>query len=94
MTTAEVERVMELIDIDKNGYIEYSEWMAAMVDKKNLLDENRLRAAFNAIDVDGSEMIELDEIKRILIVGEDVAESVWEDILNEIDSDGNGSVDF
>jgi calcium-dependent protein kinase len=42
----EVERIMLAADIDKNGHIDYSEFIAATTDKRKLLSKERLKAAF------------------------------------------------
>ena len=42
----EVERIMQAADIDKNGHIDYSEFIAATTDKRKLLSKERLKAAF------------------------------------------------
>lgn len=38
----EVNRIMEIADTDKNGTIDYSEFVSATLNKNNLLSENRL----------------------------------------------------
>jgi Ca2+-binding EF-hand superfamily protein len=42
----EVERIMQNCDIDKNGHIDYSEFINATIDKRKLLSKERLKAAF------------------------------------------------
>jgi calcium-dependent protein kinase len=42
----EVERIMNTCDIDKNGAIDYTEFISATVDKRKLLSKERLKAAF------------------------------------------------
>ena len=51
-TAAEVEvhRIMENVDFDKNGSIDYSEFIAATVNKRHLLSKERLKAAFAVFD--------------------------------------------
>lgn len=50
----EVKRIMNLIDTDGNGTLEYSEFVAASVDRKILLSDKKLKIAFNMLDKDGS----------------------------------------
>lgn len=33
-------------DVDKNGEIDFGEWCAATINKRNLLNDNNLKAAF------------------------------------------------
>ena len=41
---------MQNVDIDKNGCIDYSEFIAATIDKRKLLSKERLKAAFAIFD--------------------------------------------
>lgn len=42
----EVDKIMKVADIDGSGEIDYSEWLMATVNKKNLVSEDKLRTAF------------------------------------------------
>lgn len=42
----EVERIMQAADLDKNGHIDYSEFINATIDKRKLLSKERLKTAF------------------------------------------------
>lgn len=46
----EVERIMSIVDIDKNGHIDYTEFISATMDKRKLLSKERLKSAFNLFD--------------------------------------------
>lgn len=46
----EINRIMEVIDTDHNGKIDYTEFITATIDKKNFLSKDRLRAAFQIFD--------------------------------------------
>jgi len=46
----EVMKIMEIIDMDKNGYIDYSEFLVATVNKNKLLSREKLEAAFKMFD--------------------------------------------
>eukprot|EP01055_Gregarina_sp_Pseudo9_P005901 Gregarina_sp_Pseudo_9__5900@NODE_932_length_2053_cov_149_630089_g874_i0_p1_GENE_NODE_932_length_2053_cov_149_630089_g874_i0NODE_932_length_2053_cov_149_630089_g874_i0_p1_ORF_typecomplete_len561_score109_39Pkinase/PF00069_25/1_6e83Pkinase_Tyr/PF07714_17/9_3e53EFhand_7/PF13499_6/7_5e13EFhand_7/PF13499_6/7_1e16EFhand_1/PF00036_32/0_0013EFhand_1/PF00036_32/0_00019EFhand_1/PF00036_32/1_1e05EFhand_1/PF00036_32/8_4e08EFhand_6/PF13405_6/0_00083EFhand_6/PF13405_6/4_8EFhand_6/PF13405_6/2_3e08EFhand_6/PF13 len=87
----EVDKILECVDFDKNGYIEYSEFVTVAMDKKVLLSKGRLQAAFNLFDVDGSGKIAADELRRIL---HDVDDAQWAQIIGEVDQNGDGEVDF
>eukprot|EP01057_Protomagalhaensia_wolfi_P006039 Protomagalhaensia_wolfi_Nauph_80__6038@NODE_835_length_1961_cov_19_201873_g628_i0_p2_GENE_NODE_835_length_1961_cov_19_201873_g628_i0NODE_835_length_1961_cov_19_201873_g628_i0_p2_ORF_typecomplete_len220_score55_01EFhand_7/PF13499_6/3_8e03EFhand_7/PF13499_6/1_4e12EFhand_7/PF13499_6/2_6e16EFhand_1/PF00036_32/0_00045EFhand_1/PF00036_32/4_8e05EFhand_1/PF00036_32/6_8e06EFhand_1/PF00036_32/2_5e08EFhand_8/PF13833_6/0_00093EFhand_8/PF13833_6/0_0011EFhand_8/PF13833_6/0_00098EFhand_8/PF13833_6/2_9e09EFhand len=87
----EVDKILESVDFDKNGYIEYSEFVTVAMDKKVLLSKGRLQAAFNLFDIDGSGKIAADELRRIL---HDVDDAQWAQIIGEVDQNGDGEVDF
>ena len=42
-----LDELFEIIDIDKNGCIEYQELLRALSDKNKLFSEDYLKAAFN-----------------------------------------------
>jgi calcium-dependent protein kinase len=46
----EVERIMRNCDTDKNGHIDYSEFISATIDKRKLLSKERLKHAFAIFD--------------------------------------------
>jgi len=88
----EVESVMARLDVDHNGYIDYTEFVMATINKKKLLSKERLQMAFAAFDKDGSGTITSDEIKTVLGVGTAVPEEEWKNIIREIDQNGDGEI--
>ena len=50
MTEYEIEEMFDRIDIDKSGEIDYSEFVMATINEKNLLTKEKLQAAFNMFD--------------------------------------------
>lgn len=46
----EVKSVLEKVDVDKNGFIDLTEFIVATIDKQKLLSSERLLAAFNMFD--------------------------------------------
>ena len=46
----EVERMFESIDIDKSGFIDYSEFVVASMNEKQLLTNEKLQQAFKMFD--------------------------------------------
>jgi len=61
----EIESIMENVDITGDGYIDYTEFLIATINKKTTLTKDRLIIAFNRFDVDGSGTISLETIKDI-----------------------------
>ena len=52
--------------MDGSGLIDYSEWVVATIDKKKLLTNEKLQAAFNIIDKDAGGSISIEELKIVL----------------------------
>jgi calcium-dependent protein kinase len=90
----EVDRIMKIADSDGSGEIDYSEWVVATMDKRKLLTNEKLEAAFNLFDKDGSGSISANEIREVLGVGKNIDEKIWNEIITEVDSNGDGEVSF
>lgn len=91
---AEFEKIMQIVDIDGNGYIEYQEFIAAAYSKKKILTDFNLKKAFDMFDKDKSGKISSDELKSVLGFGNEENGEVWVKIISEIDSDGDGEISF
>jgi len=46
----EVERIMNSVDVDKNGMIDYTEFITASINKDKMLTGERLKTAFDYFD--------------------------------------------
>jgi len=91
----EVDKIMAAADIDGSGEIDYSEWLAATTNRKNLLSEEKLQHAFSFFDSDGSGNIDLNEIIEIIGVKKNLVDAhVYEEIIAEVDTNGDGVIDF
>ena len=54
------------MDINGNGTIDYTEFLAANVQLSELLTNEKLQAAFNLFDIDQNGRITIEEIKSLL----------------------------
>eukprot|EP00930_Biecheleria_cincta_P013779 TRINITY_DN1211_c1_g1_i1.p1 TRINITY_DN1211_c1_g1~~TRINITY_DN1211_c1_g1_i1.p1 ORF type:complete len:504 (+),score=117.78 TRINITY_DN1211_c1_g1_i1:110-1621(+) len=89
--------IMEGIDADGSGLIDYTEFLAASLDRKAYLQEDLCFAAFNVFDENGDGKITLNELQRILdngSVSEVVGNRSTQEILKVVDRNGDGSIDF
>lgn len=89
-----MDSILQRVDANRSGEIDYSEWIVATINKEKLLSKDKLRAAFCLFDKDGSGAISSGEVKEILASGQKIDEKVWHDIISEVDIDGNGEIDF
>lgn len=94
MAEEEVDRIMKAADTDGSGEIDYSEWIVATTDKKKLLTDDKLKMAFSVFDRDGGGSISNNEIKEVLGVGKNIDEKVWNEIIKEVDPNGDGEISF
>ena len=87
----EVERIMNEIDIDKSGTIDYNEFLIAATNRQKVLNKDKLEQTFRMFDKDGNGSISLDEIRSIL--GNSFTDQkVLESIVKECDTNGDGEI--
>lgn len=94
LAEAEVDRIMEIADADKSGAIDYSEWVVATINKNQLLSDEKMRQAFDLFDKDGGGTISSLEVKEVLGVGKKFDERIWDEIIGEVDIDGDGEISY
>ena len=46
----DIEKMFDAVDIDKSGFIDYSEFVVASMNEKNLLTNEKLQSAFKMFD--------------------------------------------
>jgi calcium-dependent protein kinase len=80
------------IDLDGSGTIDYTEFVMATIEEKNLLTHERLRMAFRMFDKDGSGSLSADEIKAVLCFDSTVDPSEIDQIIAEVDENGDGEI--
>jgi len=92
----EVDLIFNKLDNDKNGYIEYEEFVRASINKEIFVKEEILQFAFKFFDKDGSGEITIDELKAVFCLGKDreISEKVLISILEKIDTDGNKEISY
>ena len=91
----EVDRVMNIIDVDGNGFIEYEEFLRASLDINKILTDNNVKIVFQLFDPKNTGKITPEELKKVMdINSEDVSDEVWEQIINDIDLDKDGVISF
>ena len=81
------------LDGAKHGYLEYEEFLRAVLDKKEALTDSTLTYAFNFFDRDNTGRISVEKIMSIF-VDDKVNEEVFRSIFNEIDQNQDGEIDF
>jgi len=79
------------IDIDKNGTIDYTEFVMATMSDKQTMTNEKLQQAFKLFDKDGNGSIEADEIKAVLGDSKMSPEQI-DKIITEVDENGDGSI--
>ena len=76
--------------MDGSGKISYDEFLSAMISSKKVVTEERLEKAFKLFDKDNSGKLSVKEIKAVF----GGTEEQWKNVINEIDLNNDGEVDF
>ena len=90
----EVDEMFDKVDADGSGAIDYSEFVVATMNEKNLLSNNKLQTAFKMFDKDGGGSISTDEIKQVLAFGQNLDEKVIAEVIKQVDANGDGEISF
>jgi Ca2+-binding EF-hand superfamily protein len=89
----EVDMIFENVDLDKNGYIEYEEFIrAALANTEDLFCDINLKAAFDVFDLDKNGIITLKELTEVL--GVDTNENNAEMLRRSVFKEGIEGVTF
>ena len=85
----EIEAIFENIDIDKSGFIDYSEFLAVSMTWNHVLKQEKIQMVYNYFDTEKNGSLSLETFKSYfpLITSEE-----WEAFLNKIDSDKSGNI--
>ena len=95
LTKKEIEDVFDSIDQNETGNIEYEEIIRALSDKKKLLSDKNLRAAFNFFDSDNNGFITWNEIAKIIYPEGEIPYNIMKEFLEEIgQKDEKLKIDF
>jgi len=95
--------IFRSMDSDGSGSIDYTEFIAATIEKRTYMQEDICWGAFRVFDLDGNGKITKDELKKVLgsfekndpssaaaqLVGHNI-----ENLIAEVDTDGDGEIDF
>eukprot|EP00331_Platyophrya_macrostoma_P033866 CAMPEP_0176441590 /NCGR_PEP_ID=MMETSP0127-20121128/21290_1 /TAXON_ID=938130 /ORGANISM="Platyophrya macrostoma, Strain WH" /LENGTH=469 /DNA_ID=CAMNT_0017826401 /DNA_START=25 /DNA_END=1434 /DNA_ORIENTATION=+ len=93
----EVQSMMSSIDTDKSGKVDYTEFLAATMERNLYLKEERLYAAFKMFDKDGNGTISASELREVLGNSDMLGtkdDSFWNELLKEADTNGDGEIDY
>ncbi|KAI4602872.1 hypothetical protein LQW54_001836 [Pestalotiopsis sp. IQ-011] len=93
---AELKDMVDEVDVDQNGSIDFNEFLTMMSHKVEPSDaEKELREAFKVFDRDNSGTISAAELRNVLSsLGEDLTDEQIDEMIQSADKDGNGAIDY
>ena len=95
--------VIMSMDPNRDGVIDYDEFMIAVADREKLLNTTNLKNAFKALDKNGNGKIEAEEIKgafahgnidKLSSHGFDINDKFWEKLMAELDENKDGEISY
>merc|ERR1711981_1301959 len=96
-TEAELAALMEEVDKDKSGTIEFEEFidLMARTNKTHEQMEEEIKNAFLTFDADGSGFITREElVETLTTMGDPVDEETIDGMIAEADLDGDGKINY
>ena len=95
LDSQQMDEVWNSLDADRNGKIDYTEFLAAMMDKSLYLQREKLWEAFTEFDRDGTGKITAYELMRVLgDGGTGRGREYWNEMIRQVDTNGDGVIDF
>lgn len=93
---AELQDMINEVDIDGNGTIDFREFLGLMGRKMRDTDaEEELIEAFKIFDRDGNGLISANELLHVMTsLGETVTQDEVEEMIKEADLDGDGYINY
>ncbi|KAJ6741824.1 SERINE/THREONINE-PROTEIN KINASE [Salix viminalis] len=92
---SDLQILMEVGDIDRDGYLDYGEFVAINVHLRKMGNDEHLREAFKFFDKNQSGYIEIDELRDALADEVDGSnEEVINAIINDVDTDKDGKISY
>lgn len=89
LPSSQAEEIIKKVDSDMSGIIEYSEFITAAQDWRNICEKDVLEKAFKTYDIGGDGNLSLQELK-MLIPG--IENSEWEQFINDADKNRDGLI--
>lgn len=87
------EEIFVNLDTDRSGCVNYTEFLAATIDQRIYLKNERLFEAFRSFDKDNSGKISVKEIETLINAGFEDIKNLEEEV-RKFDLNGDGEIDY
>jgi calmodulin len=95
-TEAELQDMINEVDADGNGTIDFPEFLTMMARKmKDTDSEEEIKEAFKVFDKDGNGFISSAELRHVMTnLGEKLTDEEVDEMIREADVDGDGQINY
>ena len=94
LSKEDVFKIFDSVDIDKSGFINFTEFVMASMNEKEFLSDEKLLSTFKNFDKSGSGTIKTTEIKELLAFGKIIIDEVIVEVVKQVDANGDGEISF
>eukprot|EP00828_Plagiopyla_frontata_P046331 TRINITY_DN8193_c0_g1_i2.p2 TRINITY_DN8193_c0_g1~~TRINITY_DN8193_c0_g1_i2.p2 ORF type:complete len:188 (+),score=35.50 TRINITY_DN8193_c0_g1_i2:536-1099(+) len=93
LSTQAVDKIMKEFGVEEEDNIDYTQFVMATLNKNQILTKDKIEQAFKILDIDGNGVISRYELEQIM-GGTQIPEIVWRYIINEIDVNQDGEIQY
>lgn len=90
----EIGCIVQNLDPRGTGNIEYEDFISIFIDKNKLFEEENLRKAFELFDIDKSQSISIEEIRKVFSKNNKFNEKMTEEVIRQLDIKNNDEITF
>ncbi|XP_028794261.1 calcium-dependent protein kinase 29 [Neltuma alba] len=94
LNESEIRQLMDAADVDKNGTIDYYEFITATMHRHRLEKEENLFKAFQYFDKDNSGYITREELRQALTEYGMGDEATIDEVIDDVDTDKDGRINY
>lgn len=96
-TTEEIEaavnELLERVDINEEGFVNFTDFIIAAVNREKLLHDSQIRKVFKIFDQDNNGFIEWEELKSTMSSVK-IPDEDYRNMIHQFDKTGDGKVSF
>ena len=94
ITKENIDNIFDSMDVDKNGLINYTEFISALIDYEKYVQKEQLMECFKGYDADASGKISFKEFCEMIKPQSEEERKELEDLYKQFDADGDGEIDL
>ena len=89
-----LDKIFDELDGDKNGTIEFEEFLRGCIDKSEILNDKYINYAFKFLDKENKKSLSLEQIMSAFFIESEASKEILNNMLDSNDYDKNGRINF